>query len=192
MASGALPPAFPAVRIDGELYWDGGILSNTPTEAVFDDNPRQNSLIFSVHLWNPTGAEPTTTGRYSTGTRTCSIPAGSRARSCASSRSIVCVTSSTSSRRSCRRARSNAAVRELAGYGCQTRMHVVRLLAPQLDGETHTKDIDFSPDGIRQRWEAGYAHTSSVLARAPGPVKFDPLSAVVFHEHMETMLQAAE
>ncbi len=60
MASGALPPAFPAVRIDGELYWDGGILSNTPTEAVFDDNPRRNSLIFAVHLWNPSGAEPTT------------------------------------------------------------------------------------------------------------------------------------
>src|ERR1700730_3424779 len=37
MASGALPPAFPAVRIDGELYWDGGILSNTPVDAVFDD-----------------------------------------------------------------------------------------------------------------------------------------------------------
>ena len=60
MASGALPPAFPAVRIDGELYWDGGILSNTPTEAVFDDNPRQNSLIFAVHMWNPSGTEPTT------------------------------------------------------------------------------------------------------------------------------------
>ena len=60
MASGALPPAFPAVRIDGELYWDGGILSNTPTEVVFDDNPRKNSLIFAVHLWNPVGVEPTT------------------------------------------------------------------------------------------------------------------------------------
>ncbi len=48
MASGALPPAFPAIRIDGELYWDGGILSNTPTEAVFDDNPRKDSLIFAV------------------------------------------------------------------------------------------------------------------------------------------------
>src|SRR5438132_5349325 len=36
MASGALPPAFPAVRIDDELYWDGGILSNTPTEAISD------------------------------------------------------------------------------------------------------------------------------------------------------------
>jgi NTE family protein len=60
MASGALPPAFPAVRINGELYWDGGFLSNTPTEAVFDDNPRKDSLIFSVHLWNPLGSEPTT------------------------------------------------------------------------------------------------------------------------------------
>ena len=53
LASGALPPAFPAVRIDGELYWDGEILSNTPTEVVFDDNPRQSSLIFAVHMWNP-------------------------------------------------------------------------------------------------------------------------------------------
>src|ERR1700759_3346876 len=60
MASGALPPAFPAVRIEGELYWDGGILSNTPTEAVFDDNPRKNSLISAWHLWNPVGDEPGT------------------------------------------------------------------------------------------------------------------------------------
>src|SRR5258707_7513695 len=60
MASGALPPAFPAVRVDGELYWDGGILSNTPTEAIFDDDPRRNSLIFAVHMWNPAGPEPGT------------------------------------------------------------------------------------------------------------------------------------
>jgi NTE family protein len=60
MASGALPPAFPAVGIDGELFWDGGILSNTPTEAIFDDNPRRNSLIFAVHMWNPIGPEPGT------------------------------------------------------------------------------------------------------------------------------------
>jgi NTE family protein len=54
MASGAL------VRVDGELYWDGGILSNTPTEVVLDDNPRRDSLIFTVRLWNPVGAEPST------------------------------------------------------------------------------------------------------------------------------------
>src|SRR5262249_28446006 len=58
MASGALPPAFPAVRIDGELYWDGGILSNTPVEAVFDDNPRKSGLVFAVHVWRPSGPEP--------------------------------------------------------------------------------------------------------------------------------------
>ena len=55
MASGALPPAFPPVRIDGDLYWDGGILSNTPVEAVFDDNPRRNSLVFSVQSKSSTG-----------------------------------------------------------------------------------------------------------------------------------------
>jgi NTE family protein len=60
MASGALPPAFPAIRIDGDLFWDGGILSNTPVEAVFDDNPRLNSLVFAVHVWNPDGDEPDT------------------------------------------------------------------------------------------------------------------------------------
>ncbi len=63
MASAALPPAFPAVRIDGELYWDGGILSNTPVEAVFDDNHRRNSLVFAVHIWNPGGPEAETIGQ---------------------------------------------------------------------------------------------------------------------------------
>ena len=57
MASGALPPAFPAIRIDGELYWDGAFF-NTPLEAVFDDNPRCGGLIFAVHLWRPEGPEP--------------------------------------------------------------------------------------------------------------------------------------
>src|SRR5438552_1621577 len=50
--------------------------------------------------------------------------------------------------------RNSDAVKELAGCGCPTRMHVVRLL-PQLDRENHTKDIDFSRSGIRQRWDAG-------------------------------------
>ena len=60
LASGALPPAFPAVRINGEFYWDGGILSNSPNEVIFEDNPRHTSLIFSVHLWNQNGPEPET------------------------------------------------------------------------------------------------------------------------------------
>jgi NTE family protein len=193
MASGALPPAFPAVRIEGELYWDGGILSNTPTEAVFDDNPRKDSLIFSVHLWNHVGSEPTTMAevfnrhkdiQYSSRIAT----QIARQQQTHKLRHIINLLAS----RLPEAERSSAAARELASYGCQTRMHVVRLLAPQLDRETHTKDIDFGADGIKQRWEAGYAHTMSVLARAPWVGDFDPLSGVILHEHMEYMPQAAE
>jgi NTE family protein len=88
--------------------------------------------------------------------------------------------------------RNNPEVRELAGYGCQTRMHVVRLLAPQLDRETHTKDIDFSPRGIAQRRDAGYSHTRAVLERAPWAGEFDPLSGVILHEQMEVMPVTAD
>ncbi|MBR0774862.1 patatin-like phospholipase family protein [Bradyrhizobium diazoefficiens] len=193
MASGALPPAFPAVRIDGELYWDGGILSNTPTEAVFDDNPRKNSLIFAVHLWNPVGAEPTTMAEVLN--RHKDVQYSSRIAS-----QIVRQQQAHRLRHIINQLaahlpeseRSEPAVRELTSYGCPTRMHVVRLLAPQLDRETHTKDIDFSPAGIMQRWDAGYAHTRSVLARKPWIGEFDPLAGVVLHEHVDEMPMAAE
>ena len=83
--------------------------------------------------------------------------------------------------------RDSEVVRELTGYGCSTRMHVVRLLAPQLDRENYTKDIDFSPSGIRLRWDAGYAHTRAVLDRSPWVGEFDPLSGVILHEPLEIM-----
>jgi NTE family protein len=88
--------------------------------------------------------------------------------------------------------RKLAAVRELASYGCPTRMHVVRLLAPQLECETHTKDIDFSQEGIMQRWDAGYRHTKAVLESRPWIGEFDPLSGVVLHEQEKLMVEAAE
>jgi NTE family protein len=61
-------------------------------------------------------------------------------------------------------------------------MHVVRLLAPRLDSENHTKDIDFSPSGIRLRWEAGYADTARALERAAWEDDCDPLDGVILHE----------
>ena len=71
-------------------------------------------------------------------------------------------------------------------------MHVVRLLAPQLTRENHTKDIDFTPSGIMQRWDAGFRHTKAVLGCRPWVGEFDPLSGVVLHEQMEIMQEAAE
>jgi NTE family protein len=185
MASGALPPAFPAVRIEGELYWDGGILSNTPTEVVFDDNPRRDSLVFSVHLWNPIGVEPATMAEVFN--RQKDVQYASR------------ITSQIERQEHAHRLRhvinelaaklpeaerNSNAVRELTSYGCQTRMHVVRLLAPQLDGETHTKDIDFSPAGIMRRWDAGYAHAKAMIERAPWIGTFDPLAGIIVHDQL--------
>jgi NTE family protein len=88
--------------------------------------------------------------------------------------------------------RNNAGVRELIRYGCQTRMLVVSLLAPQLDRETHTKDIDFSPRGIMRRWDAGYSHSRAALEQAPWIGEFDSLSGVILHERMELMPVAVE
>jgi len=51
MASGALPPAFPPVEIDGEQYWDGGLFSNTPLQYMVDYSPRRSRLIFQVDLF---------------------------------------------------------------------------------------------------------------------------------------------
>jgi NTE family protein len=193
MASGALPPAFPAIRIDGELYWDGGILSNTPTEAIFDDNPRRSSLIFAVHLWNPTGSEPDT--MWSVLHRHKDIQYSSRVASHVARqhqihrlRHVVAelVKEIPETRR------QSEKVRELAGYGCLTRMHVVRLLAPSLDNENHTKDVDFTESGISMRWEAGYADTKRALERKAWQDECDPLEGVILHEPAEKTTATTE
>ena len=66
MASGALPPAFSAVEIDGEHYWDGGVVSNTPLQWVLDNVPRQDTLAFQVDLWNARGELPGNVGQVET------------------------------------------------------------------------------------------------------------------------------
>lgn len=183
MASGALPPAFPAVRIDGDLYWDGGILSNTPTEAVFDDYPRFDSLVFAVHLWNPVGREPET--MWEVAHRQKDVQYSSR------------VANHIARQGEAHRLRhvieelsdllpqdvlANPRVQELVAQGCPTRMHIVRLMAPSLDHDDQTKDVDFSASGIQRRWSAGYAHAMRAIERAPWRGEFDSLDGVVLHE----------
>ncbi|MGY3574502.1 NTE family protein [Bradyrhizobium sp. USDA 4504] len=57
MASGALPPGFPAVEIEGEHYWDGGVVSNTPLSRVLSGEPR-DTLTFQIDLWSARGRVP--------------------------------------------------------------------------------------------------------------------------------------
>jgi NTE family protein len=58
MASGALPPAFPPVTIDGEPYWDGGVVSNTPLQYVLDEAGQGDLTVFQVDLFSARGAMP--------------------------------------------------------------------------------------------------------------------------------------
>ena len=58
MASGSLPPGFPATEVDGEYYWDGGLVSNTPLQWVLESRPRQDTLAFQIDLWSARGALP--------------------------------------------------------------------------------------------------------------------------------------
>lgn len=183
MASSALPPAFPAVRIDGEPYWDGGIYSNTPIEAVLDDNPRRSSVIFAMNLWPAAGPEPESVSQVMA--RHKDIQYASRAHSHISRqqenhrlRHIIGVLS----RQLPAALRETAAVKSIAAYGCTTTMHVVMLTPPHLEGETATKDIDFSSAGQHARHEAGYVQARKMIARAPWTMPVDPIEGVIVHQ----------
>jgi NTE family protein len=58
IASGSLPPGFPATEIEGEYYWDGGLVSNTPLQWMLDNRPHQDTLAFQVDLWSADGELP--------------------------------------------------------------------------------------------------------------------------------------
>jgi len=179
MSSGALPPAFPAVRIDGEPYWDGGIYSNTPIEVVLDDKPRKSSVIFSVHLWNPAGPEPETLWQISE--RQKDIQYASRTDSHIARqqqihrlrhvvRELV--------RRLPEAERDTPEVRELAAWGCQTTMRLIKLAAPRLDGDDPLKDIDFTPAGVAARQRAGYEAAMRGIAAHPWDTPLDPIEGL--------------
>jgi NTE family protein len=183
MASGALPPAFPAVEIDGEPYWDGGIYSNTPIEVVFDDRPRRNSLIFSVNMWQPSGPAPTTIWQVLG--RQKDIQYSSRGLSHVARQQQLHRLRHVIRELALRLPKDEAEkaeVKELTAYGCGTTMHLVRLLAPRLDNEDHTKDIDFSAEGIKSRWQAGLDYARKAIAREPWDCEVDPLTGVVIHQ----------
>ncbi|MGQ0567876.1 MAG: patatin-like phospholipase family protein [Gemmobacter sp.] len=183
MASGALPPAFPAVRIDGELYWDGGILSNTPVEAVFDDNPRRSGIVFAVHLWRRQGEEPRSI--WDVANREKDLQYASRAVSHIKRQRQIHRLRHVISQlldKLPQDAMLDNETRALAAYGCRTQMHVVRLLAPRLKNEDHTKDVDFSPRSIDTRWQAGLADMRAALAEQPWRGQHDPHEGFVLHD----------
>ena len=183
MASGALPPGFPAVRVDGEAFWDGGLYSNTPLEAVLDDNPRRDSVIFGVNVWQPTGHEPESLWQVMA--RQKDIRYASRDDSHVARQKQI-----HHLRHVIRELAKKLPADEqrtpenqvLAAWGCGTVMHVVRLLAPALEGEDYLKDLDFSATGIEFRRQAGLADARRMIERSPWNAPVDPMQGVFVHE----------
>ncbi len=186
MASGALPPSFPAVEIDGEYYCDGGVVSNTPIEAVFDDRARRSGLVFAVNLWNRVGPNPGSISESWMRLKEIELSSRTethiaRQKQLHKLRHIIReLAESLPEER-----REDNMIKELVSYGCLTRMHVIQLHAPALPGDSEAKAIDFTPESLRTRWQLGYEQTARIIDRAPWLDPYDPLEGVILHEAQE-------
>ncbi|MBC7573577.1 MAG: patatin-like phospholipase family protein [Herminiimonas sp.] len=167
MASGALPPGLPPVRIDGELYWDGGLYSNTPLETVLNDQPPTDRLCFMVDLWNAVGPEPTTLDEVQT--RQKDVMFASR-----SARHIENYLRLHRLQTMIRalydelpaNLKGSAGRQALQEVGCSTTIHVVRIPYAGQDWHMAAKDINFSRGSIEWRWEQGYKDASRAIRQA--------------------------
>jgi NTE family protein len=149
---------------------------------VLEDRPRRDSVIFSVNVWRPQGDEPDTLWRVMG--RQKDIQYASRADSHIDKQKqlhrLRHVIRELGKQLPAHK-RESAEVKELMGWGCGTTMHVVRLLAPGLDGEDHTKDIDFTAEGIRSRWMAGYSDTLRAIEQRPWSAAAAGIEGVIVH-----------
>lgn len=183
LASGALPPAFPPVRIGDELFWDGGIYSNTPVEAVFDDHPRRSALVFAVQLWRPEGRTPRSMWEVSE--RQKDIQFSSRSNSHVRRQAQIhqlrhIVRELTKALPA--NVRSRPELQEMSAYGCGTVMHLMQLVAPRLPDEDHTKDMDFNASRISARWTAGMNDARRAIASQAWLAPVDPMAGLVVHD----------
>jgi len=182
LASGALPPAFPPVEIAGRYYWDGGIYSNTSLDWILHDQPRDHSLCLFPTLWPQQDQVPRALGDVLR--REKEIQFASRAdtiiemeREMHRMRHAINLLA-----RALAEHERESPLIPLACMGCGSVFHVIHLQTPRLPGEDHTKDIEFGPERVRQRWAAGLADAGRALAAKPWMIEVPPSEGVVVHD----------
>jgi NTE family protein len=191
LASGALPPAFPAVEIEGRHYWDGGIHSNTPLEWMLRDSPRQHSLCLMATLWPLEDVVPTTLPDVLR--RSKELQYASRSRTLIKLEQELHTLRHTVSQLAAKlppELRADKEIAQAVDRGCRSVYHLVRLQAPRLAGDDHTKDIDFTPTGIGQRWAAGQRDTLRALAAKLWETPLGPEQGVLLHDFSDPFQQA--
>lgn len=157
MASGALPPGFPPVSIDGEAYWDGGLVSNTPLQYVLDDGgPREDMTIFQIDLFSARGRTPRTIAdvlqrekdiRFSSRTRlNTDVFREMQTLRRAAGRLV---------RKLPPDLRDDPDARLLDGCGCDAAVTIVHLIHRRAAYETESKDYEFSRVSVEEHWQAG-------------------------------------
>lgn len=157
MASGALPPGFPAVEIEGEYYWDGGLVSNTPLFKVLSDRNRHDTLAFQVDLWSARGTVPNNI--WDVQERHKDILYSSRTRAITDLmqreqhlRNLI--------REVLKRvpeeiARHDHWCREASDWACGRQVNVIHLIYSEKEWDGIAKDYEFGPLTMRDHWASG-------------------------------------
>jgi NTE family protein len=172
MASGALPPGFPAVEIDGEFYWDGGIVSNTPLHYVLSSSPMRDTLAFQVDLWPARGPLPTNLGEVAERQKDIQYSSRTRLVTDTLKRNIKL-------REDLQRVlallpeeqRLAPALAEIRRDATIPAVNVVNLIYESKNYERHSKDYEFGSEAMREHWSSGLADLRATLDR-PGVLDF--------------------
>ncbi|MFA5662608.1 DUF3734 domain-containing protein [Castellaniella sp.] len=167
MASGALPPGFPAIEIEGEYYWDGGLVSNTPLSWILERNQKADTLVFQVDLWSAQGQVPRNLGEVND--RIQDIRYSSRTR---------WVTDEVHRHRKVQRVLrrlldqlpeeerdNNPLCREATKLACSKRSNIIHLIYRDKPYEQHFRDFQFGPNIMREHWNSGLQDIRSTLSR---------------------------
>ena len=198
MASGALPPGFAPVEIDGEHYWDGGLVSNTPLQYVLDQPGKRRRVVFQVDLFAATGALPTTLSEVTE--REKDIRFSSRTRLNTTNeldRQVIAQAAQRLLVKLPPELRDDPDVRALSRVRCESAVDIVHLIYRSKHYETQSKDYEFSRLSMQEHWNTGRADMSHTLhdprwlhheRNATGVYVFDltsdnPSSMGATHEH---------
>jgi len=164
MASGALPPALPAIRIEGEYYWDGGIVSNTPLQYLLDQEEDRSSLVFQVDLFSARGTLPRSMPDVLS--RHKDIMYSSRTRQNTDNFSRIHALKMkllAALKRVPSEQLTPDEIALIADYSNAGVVNIVHLIYQHKGYEGHAKDYEFSGTSMREHWAAGLEDTQRTL-----------------------------
>jgi NTE family protein len=165
VASGSLPPGFPATEIDGQYFWDGGLISNTPLQWVLDFRPRRDTLAFQVDLWNARGALPKDLVEVEV--RHKEIVYSSRTRAATDRykhEQKLRIASANLLKQLPEALRDSADARLLAQEADDKVCNIVHLIYRSQAYEGIAKDFEFSRRTMEEHWMTGYHNARHTLA----------------------------